>query len=72
MESKAVGGTGIVGTGITEGKKIKKLTERMAENLRRMVRNLLCGFFVPLENKLVVVILCSRVVCFVPFLVFSL
>lgn len=44
LESKAVDGIGIVGTGITEEKKKKKLTERMAENLHHMVRNLLCEF----------------------------
>lgn len=62
LESKAVDGTDIVGTGITEEKKKKKLTERMAENLHHMVRNLSCEFFVSLEDKLVVVTLCLNVV----------
>ncbi|PKU46409.1 sodium bicarbonate cotransporter 3- hypothetical protein [Limosa lapponica baueri] len=39
LESKAVDGIGIVGTGITEEKKKKKLIERMAENLHHMTRH---------------------------------
>lgn len=70
LESQAVDGIDIVGTGTTEEKKKKKLIERMAENLHRMVRNLL--FFLFPENKLVVATLCLKVVCFVLFLLFLL
>lgn len=68
MESKAVDGIDIVGTGITEEKKKKKLTERMAENLHHMVRNLLCQFLVSLESKFVVVTLWLNFACFLLFL----
>lgn len=68
LESKAVDGIDIVGTGITEEKKKKKLTERMAENLHHMVRNLLCQFLVSLESKFVVVTLWLNFACFLLFL----
>lgn len=65
LESRAVDGTGIVGTGITKEKKKKKLTERMAENLHLMVKNLLCQFVMSFENDIVVATLCLNGVCFV-------
>lgn len=52
LESQAVDGIDIVGTGTTEEKKKKKMIERMAENLHHMVRNSLCVFFMSPENKL--------------------
>lgn len=72
LESQAVDGIDIVGTGTTEEKKKKKLIERMAENLHHMVRNLLCMFYMSPENKLVVATLCLNVACFVLFLLFLL
>lgn len=68
MESRAVDGIDIVGTGITEEKKKKKLIERMAENLHHMVIHLLWEFLVSLENKLKIVTLCLNIVLFLLFL----